>query len=355
MPDFESAYADEGTKAHNLAEQCLLKEVNADTLTDDTDLSYAVQVYLDYVFQALKFGSVKKIWIEQKFDLSDIHPDIGGTADCVLLTKKGILEIVDYKHGQGVVVEPKDNPQLMIYALGAHSSLNPTEKTKVKKVIMTIAQPRAHHDDGAIRSHEMKIEDLVSWGQKVLKPAAKMVDSPKAVYVAGDHCRFCKALAVCPEQAKIACVVAQTDFAAPVLPKPETLSITALGDVLDKTELFASWANAVKVYAYNLLKSGQKVDGWKLVEKRANRDWISSPELMEELKGILGDDGFTKKFISVAQAEKLVKHLGFDSAMLEPYWFKPSTGLSLARENDKRRAISPADDFNDVEMKGPKK
>ena len=45
-------------------------------------------------------------------------PDGFGTGDCLIVADK-LLHIIDFKYGQGVLVDAEENPQMMLYALGA--------------------------------------------------------------------------------------------------------------------------------------------------------------------------------------------------------------------------------------------
>ncbi len=58
--------------------------------------------------------------IEQRLDFSKYVESGFGTGDCVIIAD-GALYVIDYKHGQGVLVDANDNPQMKLYALGAFS------------------------------------------------------------------------------------------------------------------------------------------------------------------------------------------------------------------------------------------
>ena len=44
-------------------------------------------------------------------------PDGFGTGDCIIIADR-TLHVIDFKYGQGVLVEAEHNPQMMLYALG---------------------------------------------------------------------------------------------------------------------------------------------------------------------------------------------------------------------------------------------
>src|SRR3990167_8844327 len=91
-----SVYAAEGTVAHIIAAECLLADKSPSQFLGYTfdreghkilvtdDMLDAVRVYLmtvrgDYA----EFPERPECWVEHKFHLKDIHPDLFGTADRV--------------------------------------------------------------------------------------------------------------------------------------------------------------------------------------------------------------------------------------------------------------------------------
>ncbi len=62
------------------------------------------------------FCSDPQMMIEQRLDFSRWVPDGFGTYDCVIVADEE-LQIIDYKHGVGVLIDAVDNSQMMCYAL----------------------------------------------------------------------------------------------------------------------------------------------------------------------------------------------------------------------------------------------
>jgi len=58
------------------------------------------------------------VLIEQRLDFSKYVESGFGTGDCVIIAD-GTLHIIDFKYGQGLLVDAVDNPQMKLYALGA--------------------------------------------------------------------------------------------------------------------------------------------------------------------------------------------------------------------------------------------
>ena len=339
----ESVHAAGGTAAHELGEKCLKSGQGPfefigekiDGFEVNDDMAEAVSMYVDFC-RSLK-GEME---IEKRFNLGWIHKDIFGTSDCSVYNReKKTLFVTDYKHGKGIVVSPEWNSQLMIYGLGASRGVEGLEM-----IVLTIVQPRAHHDDGPIRSWAISKSDLYAWAFDVLKPAAIRTESGDAPILAGSHCRFCKAIAVCPAQATRALEIAKTDFNNPILPEPDKLTPETIVKVLDLASAFSSWADKVRAYAKSRLEIGEDIPGYKLVARRSNRRWASGKPVEDILKTYLGEAAFKKTLISPAQAERSIKKCGLDpkavKEVLEPIWEKPDAGTTIAPSEDKRTAVA---------------
>ena len=151
--DRTSGYAAEGTDAHTLCEFQLRKALDED-VSDVADIREHLTNYseemedcangyvtyiLELVAEAEQTCADPVVLIEQRLDFSKYVPDGFGTGDCVVIAD-GTLHIVDYKHGQGVLVEAEDNPQMKLYALGALEIFDGIYD--ISEVSMTIYQPR---------------------------------------------------------------------------------------------------------------------------------------------------------------------------------------------------------------------
>ena len=160
-------------------------------ITVDQDMVDCAKVYVEYIDKRMHDLDIARPLIEEKVRMPEIHSDLWGTADAILLSKNH-LEIVDLKSGKWAV-EP-DNPQLRIYALGALSRYG-NEDTEVQ---MTIVQPRGWHKDGHIRSYYISAINLVEWGYETLKPAAEACFEEIPTYNYSEAgCRWCNARSIC--------------------------------------------------------------------------------------------------------------------------------------------------------------
>ena len=143
--------------------------------------------------------------IEQRLDFSRWVEDGFGTGDCVIVADE-TLQVIDYKHGVGVLVSAEKNPQMMCYALGALELFDGLYD--IKEVRMTIFQPRREN----VSTCTMAKEELLAWAEEVLKPTAALAYEGKGEFKAGEHCRFCKVKAACRKRAEYNLELARYDF-----------------------------------------------------------------------------------------------------------------------------------------------
>lgn len=201
QPDTASEYAQEGTDAHALCEQKLKALLGMETTDPTENLTYyneemerCANEYTVYVSEQVeKTKSVCKdpvVLVEQRLDFSRWVPEGFGTGDCVIVAD-GTLTIVDMKYGLGILVSAENNPQMMLYALGALELFDSIYD--INTVSMTIFQPRRDN----ISEHTISKEDLLRWADEVLAPTALLAIKGEGEFKAGDHCRFCKAKSNC--------------------------------------------------------------------------------------------------------------------------------------------------------------
>lgn len=341
IPGTTSKYAEEGTEAHDLAARCLDQGKQAWELADDMEMAEAVQVYLDYIRE--QAGPQDTLLIEHKFDLSSVHQGCFGTADAVIYRPaEKLLIVADYKHGAGKLVQVKGNPQLDYYALGALMTLPDLVVDNVRKVIV---QPRCAHADGAVRTEDVAAIDLLDFRADLIDYARKTEDE-SAPLVPGDHCGFCPAAATCPALHSKATEMAKSEFSAARPYDPERLRAA-----LDARDAIRAWLKGLDEFAYREAEAGRCPPGYKLVDKRATRKWVSEGAAAE----FMLDVGMTESQIyeprslkSPAQIETIYgkkAFTGLDGVQL--LIEKKSSGKALVPESDARAPAIPsaAQDF----------
>lgn len=189
VENISSKYAEEGTRAHELAANILSR---VPVVVEDPEMFRAVAVYLEYIWGASKKAD---LYVEHRFDLSTLHKGLFGTADAVIYREDSKhLIVADYKHGAGVAVEVESNPQLLYYGLGALLTLGIAAET----VELVVVQPRRPHKLGPVRTWTIPSIDLLDFSADLIS-YARATESPAAALVPGSHCRFCPAKSSCSE------------------------------------------------------------------------------------------------------------------------------------------------------------
>lgn len=324
LPRKSSIYAATGTAAHEVCERCLLTgkdpgefvdtmiEADGFEVTVDDAMVAACKVYVDKVREDLvAFGG--ELAIETSFDLSWLYPGMYGRNDAALLPREvfGDLHVYDYKNGRKKV-EVERNPQLMYYALGALGEGNPY---LAENVVVNIVQPNAF-GGSPVSSWSVSVEELYAWGREVLAPAAAATKEPGAPLRPGDHCTFCPALANCPARREEALAMLGLDDIEDdiVLPDVRALSPAQVGRASEffTSEAFTSWAKSLAEEELSMLQRGLDIPGRKLVEKTVlgNRKWRDENDVIQSLKGTLGEELFVSKVKSPAQVDKALTSLG---------------------------------------------
>jgi hypothetical protein len=351
--DKSSGYAAEGTDAHSLCEyklRCALGEDMSEVADVREHLSYyneemeecanGYAAYILELFEAAKQScSDPVVLIEQRLDFSRYVENGFGTGDCVVIAD-GTLHIVDYKHGQGVLVEAEDNPQMKLYALGALEIFDGIYD--IDTVSMTIYQPRREN----ISTHTVSVESLYRWANEILKPAAALAYAGDGEFGCGEWCRFCKVKHECGAIAEHSMQLARYDFKLPPLLEDDEIE-----EILGKIDELVSWAADIKDYALQAAVSGKQWHGWKLVEGRSNRRYTDET-LIAGIVSAAGHDPYEHKVMGVTAMTTMLGKKRFEE-LLGGYIEKPKGKPTLVQESDKRPAIQTAgDDFN--EIKGEK-
>jgi len=339
-------YMLEGTRAHEFAEKVLLGEMTIDQVPEE--FREAINLYISYINTLREHYSTSEIYVEQKVKLPGT--EIFGTCDCVIRTDYELF-VIDYKHGAGVSVDIEDNKQLLIYALGVLAFFNEYEYSEnIKSICIAIVQPRARDESPKIKTCYYTHSRLMFFKQQ-LQEAITKVKQENPNIVQGDHCRFCRAKAICPKYYDQVVDVAKTEFkdVGAKLPAIETLSAQDIIKVLDHAEDIGKWISSVQNHAKALLEQGGLLDGYKLVQKRTNRKWVDESDFISkfndsEYKYLIFED---PKLKSVAKMSKLIP-----DAKLKEFYHNPEGEITIVPESDKRRAVSNSAllDFKDIEI-----
>jgi len=218
LPSVDSVWSIEGTRAHEVLEillkLCTMPEFNeqsrtaspktAAMLSPNVMLGHAGEAWVIIRDDILPGLTDPEILIEQRIYNSDIHEEMFGTVDVSIVELFGTLHVIDYKYGEGHIVNPKENTQMIQYALGLASKYD----WQFDKVVVHIIQPRGGGD--IHKFWEISIDDLKNkWRPLWLKGVAR-VESGKSKPFPGSWCYWCRAskpgadgVIVCPAKREV--------------------------------------------------------------------------------------------------------------------------------------------------------
>jgi hypothetical protein len=366
--DNDPEYRRDGVMAHEMASVCLKNDEDAWEQMDGFPLIepvgvVALQAYLDYVRQ------------------QRANPFKG-------------IEIIDLKFGEGIVVEPEENPQIMYYGFGFlegkvdpdavyetmdngwgfyverrvhlpefHPDFFGTVDAAVvllpqgemtgdyhddMPVRLTIVQPRVTwHPAGPVRSWDTTAGAIRKWANEILLPAMR---DDSLTFKLGEHCRFCPAVGRnCPamRQAVDEVVAAENENSLSAEGHDEAIGIADMTEA--QMAHYRGRHSAVKMFykalderIFRILSAGgshpELAEAVKLVNKITYRIWKPGEE--KKIVRRLGkENAYTKpELISPAAAEKLIEHDG-KAVVAEFATTPPPNGLTLAPIDDPRPAV----------------
>lgn len=331
-PQESSSYADEGTLLHETIAEIMSdgvepkkyigKEFNGIVLTDelyDTKLYPALMM-----FEELDPDGQMELMVETRVSFGNYLPDVFGSCD--ILGRIGDRAfVVDWKFGDGVPVIAEENPQLMFYAAAARRTPEAAWIFKdVKEIECVIIQPTRG------MSRWTTTPDRLDRFERDLKRAVKTAELPDAPLKSGSHCRFCPAKVICP--------LMTGDAERAVVTTLQALDVDELGHYLNMAKRLEDWSKDLYKLATQMLEKGIPVTGWKLVPKRATRQWVDEELAKVELfKHLKESDVIETSLISPAKAETLLKKQRV--ALPNDLVVAVSSGSTLAPESDPRPAV----------------
>ena len=374
-PQQDTAYTREGTLAHAVAELKARKyfltgigprkfTIEMNKLKADESWQDEMDGYTDDYLDALKdiaegYPEAPYVALEQKVDFSEYVPEGFGTADCIMIGRgdpsttdavpshegrpADVLNVVDFKYGKGVAVSAEENPQMMLYALGALANYELIYD--IGLIRMTIVQPRikAEPDTWTITP-----ERLREWAEGVVKPAAALAAKGEGEFAEGAWCRFCAIRGSC--RARAAANTALEDFG---LRQPPELTDAEVAQALSLGQRLSEWLKDIEEYALGACLDGREIPGWKAVAGRSVRAWTDQDAAFKAARegGVPDEMLYDRRPVTLAGLEKILGKKQF-GAILAEYVTTPPGKPTLAKADDKRAAITgrPAakDDFEEL-------
>ena len=330
-PRPSNKYADEGTLLHNVIAEILDKghapeHYLGTTYEEQTLTQELIDDKIKPALAALDAVDPDKLMeyaVETRVGFGDFLPDVFGSTD--FLGRIGnTAYVLDWKFGDGVAVEVEENPQLMFYAAAAMRTKEVSWVFEgVDEIEMIIVQPPN------VKRWTTNVNRIKLFEQS-LALAVRQAEAPNAKLVVGDHCRWCAAKPICPQ------MTGAVDRALHT--KLDALPADKLGVYLQNADILEQWINDLRALAFQLLETGKPVPGYKLVAKRATRQWVNETDAKAALlKNLNESEVMESSLISPAKAEKVLKKHGL--TLPEGSVVAISSGSTLANEDDPRPAL----------------
>ena len=331
-PKPSSKYADEGTLLHNVMdvilttgqtpEACIGMKYGNIKLTDEliNEKVYPALRALDEIDpnKEMEYAT------ETRVGFGDFLPNVFGSTD--LLGRVGRRAIIlDWKFGSGVAVDANENDQLMFYAAAA---MRTSEVQWIfddcDEIECIIVQPPS-------------VKRWVTTTKRIkefetdLKAAVKESSKPNAPLFAGDHCRWCAAKPTCPLMTG---AVERTLHA-----QIDILDVAQIASYLKKADTLEQWIADLRGLAHQVLEVGKPIPGYKLVAKRATRQWVDEDQALVAMmnEGLPEDELLVSKIVSPAQAEKVLKKHG--KQLPANQVVAVSSGSTMVEDSDPRPAV----------------
>jgi hypothetical protein len=331
-PQPSNKYADEGTLLHNVIAEIVMTDKHPEEFlhTKYNDQVLTLDLIDNKLVPALAALDVidpnkeMEIEAETRVGFGDLLPDVFGSTDLIGRIGKRAV-VLDWKFGDGVAVEVEENPQLMFYAAAAMR----TEETKwafvdVEEIEMVIVQPPQV-------KRWVTTPARIAQFEKDLVKAVKLAQQPNAELKIGDHCRWCAAKPICPQMTGAVDRALKTSI--------DGLDAPTISAYLKNADMLEQWITDLRALALQMLDSGARLPDYKLVAKRAIRQWTDEDKAKVALfaYGLTESEVMETSIISPAKAEKALKKR--KQALPDDLVVAISSGNTLASVDDPRPEV----------------
>jgi hypothetical protein len=331
-PQPSNKYADEGTLLHNVIAEIVMTDKHPEEFlhTKYNDQVLTLDLIDNKLVPALAALDVidpnkeMEIEAEIRVGFGDLLPGVFGSTD--LIARIGNRAVVlDWKFGDGVAVDVEENPQLMFYAAAAMR----TEEAKwafegATEIEMVIVQPPQV-------KRWVTTPARIAQFEKDLVKAVKLAQQPNAELKIGDHCRWCAAKPICPQMTGAVDRALKTQI--------DGLDAPTISAYLKNADMLEQWITDLRALALQILDSGARLPDYKLVAKRAIRQWTDEDKAKVALFafGLTESEVVETSVISPAKAEKALKKRKL--ALPDDLVVAISSGNTLASVDDPRPEV----------------
>lgn len=318
-PQVENQYMAAGTRLHEAVADILSdKPVDRSKLDDEENSKLDYALWFVDALEAEEPDHILEYDVEARVQWDEV-PGAFGTVDFIGRIGDTVV-VLDWKFGDGVIVDAKDNAQLMFYALAAFRSRHWAFENAYF-VELVIVQPFQ------VRRWVTDLKRLLDF-EADLRSAVRASEMQAPPLKTGSHCRFCPAKVLCPAQTGEIDRLVRRSLAE--------LDPEALGRALALADNFEGFIASARGLVQQRLEAGLPVPGWKLVPKQARRKWVKESDALAALAAAGVPESELLELKSPAQAEKVLKK--HKLALPDGLAVSVSSGDTIAPESDPRPA-----------------
>jgi hypothetical protein len=386
FPQPTSAAAKEGTWAHECLEKALLNVPFDEINFKDKEMRDGVKEAYDWVDTILAANPGAILFLEKPFKVSE---DVWGTNDvAIYVPSTQTLYVMDFKYGKAIV-DVRGNKQLRVYGLGAIMELFAVGLL-VRRIEVTICQPRVDHPDGTARPEEVDLVDLYDFSLELDEAVEKTKDAALLLDVlptlpqkmqddfwesgkwrkifapSADTCHFC-CKAVCPAAQREALdslpeVYDLDDLPTFTPPAPAGIDVARLVAIVKSKKMIEKWLDACWVQLLLVGLQGADLGELKIVRTQSKRAFLSDEEIvlagLEEISehGIDRSSFLSSKLKGIGDTENILMGLpeeilvkfgknkterlrNIKTAMAELMEKREGQNYTIADLNDSREAV----------------
>ena len=237
------------------------------------------------------------------------------------------LYIEDLKYGYGIV-EPKENWQLLGYAIGQAIRLNSKGYGYPKQVSLTIHQPRPYHEEGRTRTWVISWSELEKYYNQINDTLIRYTQGDRTLST-GKACKYCPAASACPALSRSANNALDTvlcDWNEKPLTNAE---VAEQYELLQRAhELLELRLKSVEQLAVSRIQNNQIVPGYSFEMSYGDRKWKSNVTA-ESIQALTGVSIMKTDMMSPNQAEKAGVNKKLTAVLTE----KPAKGPKLVKKD----------------------
>ena len=333
-----SDIAREGSAAHKAAELILMGLATSKSILGPVfhghvitpEMVADIESYIETATQVTKGPGVIKSGIEHKVPMFFGQTRVEGTADTWAVTPEA-LSVYDLKYGF-ILVEARENRQLMLYAIGLLNLLTEWGISWPPVVRLGIDQPRAYHTAGRSRWWQVNTAELYEWWPFFVKKGKEAL-GPNPEFKSGPHCLYCDGMPHCKTSRLASMAALDVSGFAHLEELPPAALASELVFLQRAFQALKLRKESLEDHVTELIQKGRHVPGFALDIGPGRRKWSASDEELKALEELTGKKLFIEKPITLDAAKALI---GKD--LLAKYVTSRNTGHKLVTRDETAHA-----------------